>query len=49
VWRRTERGSTLDDVVEVLEGIGATLMVVSAKLDDIIRVLEEENHGETDA
>jgi hypothetical protein len=38
VWRK-ERGADLDDVVEVLEGIGTTLMVLSARLERIVELL----------
>jgi hypothetical protein len=48
VWRRNGRAG-LADVLEVLHGIGTTLMVISAKLDDVIRILEDANDGETDA
>jgi len=34
-WRR-QRGSTLDDVVELLRGIGTILMEIDAKLERIL-------------
>jgi hypothetical protein len=40
VLRRRQR-ATLDDVVELLTGIGRALMGISAKLDDIIELLED--------
>jgi hypothetical protein len=43
------RGDGIGDIVEVLEGIGATLMVISARLDDIVRLLRGEEDGEADA
>jgi hypothetical protein len=48
VWRKDKRGANLADVVEVLEGIGTTLMVISARVDDVIRLLEQDD-GEADA
>jgi hypothetical protein len=41
--------STLDDVVELLTGIGRTLMAMSAKLDYISRLLEGQDDEEADA
>jgi hypothetical protein len=42
VWRR-RRAATLDDVVELLAGLGRMLMVISARVDDIIELLEERD------
>ena len=39
MFRRRER-ATLDDVVELLAGLGRMLMELGAKLDDIIELLE---------
>jgi hypothetical protein len=39
LWR-PER-ARLEDVVELLEGLGRMLMEIGAKLDDIIELLEE--------
>ncbi len=47
--RRSKPHSTLDDVVEVLEGIGLELMGISARLDDVIGILEGEDDEEADA
>jgi hypothetical protein len=48
--RRSRRpGSTLDDVVEILTGIGQTLMAISAKLDDIADLLEGDDDEGADA
>jgi len=40
VWWRRDRAS-LADVVELLEGLGQMLMGISARLDEIIDLLEE--------
>jgi len=47
-WRRRER-ATLDDVVELLRGIGTILMKIDAKLDEVIRHLEEEEGDDDEA
>jgi chaperonin GroEL (HSP60 family) len=47
--RRPRPTATLDDVVEVLTGIGRTLMSISARLDDIAELLEGEDDEEADA
>jgi hypothetical protein len=39
VWHRGERQSGLRDIVELLEGIGTILMVISARLDEIVDLL----------
>jgi len=39
VWRRRTERATLDDVVEYLQGIATTLMVVSAKVEAIAEAL----------
>ena len=36
-------GRQLEEILEVLHGIGATLMVISAKLDDVIVLLGGED------
>ncbi len=36
-------GATLDDVVEVLHGIGVILMEISAKLEDIARQIRGDD------
>jgi hypothetical protein len=41
--------STLDDVVELLAGIGQTLMAISAKLDAIAQLLGGDEDEEADA
>jgi hypothetical protein len=41
--------STLDDIVEVLTGIGRTLMAISAKLDAIAHLLGGDDDEEADA
>jgi hypothetical protein len=43
------RPATLDDVVEVLQGIGHALMTISAKLDDIIAILEGDDEEEDES
>jgi hypothetical protein len=47
--RRPEPGSTLDDVVEFLRGIGLELMGISSRLDDLIAILEGEDDGQADS
>jgi hypothetical protein len=39
-WNRREQ-ATLDDIVELLAGLGRVLMGISARLDDIIDLLED--------
>jgi hypothetical protein len=46
--RRPEPASTLDDVVELLDGIGVALMGISAKLDYIAYLLEGDDDEEAD-
>ena len=49
MWRNRRRGSaTLDDVVELLRGIGTILMKIDAKLDEIVQHLYGDEDGETD-
>jgi hypothetical protein len=40
LWNRREQ-ATLDDIVELLAGLGRVLMGISARLDDIIDPLED--------
>jgi hypothetical protein len=40
LWNRREQ-ATLDDIVELLAGLGRVLMGISARLDDIIDLLED--------
>jgi hypothetical protein len=47
--RRQDPVSTLDDVVEVLQGIGLALMGISTRLDDLIAILRGEDDEEADA
>jgi hypothetical protein len=48
-WRRHSRG-TLDDVVELLEGIGRILMEVSARLDELVDLVKGTgDEGEFDS
>jgi hypothetical protein len=46
---REEQGTTLDDVVEVLQGIGVVAMAISAKLDQIVGMLGGQEDEEADA
>jgi hypothetical protein len=46
--RRPRPTSTLDDVVELLSGIGQALMAVNANLLSIIRLLRGEDDEEAD-
>jgi hypothetical protein len=44
VWTpKREKPATLDDVVELLGGIGRELMVISATLEEIARYLREDD------
>ena len=45
-WRRQR--ATLDDVVELLRGIGTMLMKIDAKLEEVIRHLEGEDDEEAE-
>jgi hypothetical protein len=47
--RRQDPVSTLDDVVEVLHGIGLALMKISSQLEDVIAILGGEDDGQADA
>jgi hypothetical protein len=47
--RRPEPRATLDDVVEILAGIGQVLMRISANLEDIVAILGGEDDEEADA
>jgi hypothetical protein len=42
VFRRTSADNTLDDVVELLRGLGTMLMGIDAKLKRIADLLEED-------
>jgi hypothetical protein len=44
-WRRPDR-ATLDDVVELLEGLGRILMGISAKLEEILDLIERDGDDE---
>jgi hypothetical protein len=47
-WRRSV--ATLDDVVELLEGIGRVLMEISARLDEVRELMKGNgDDGEPDA
>ena len=46
--RRGER-ATLDDVVELLRGIGTILMEIDAKLQGLIRAIEGGDDSEADS
>jgi len=48
VWWRRER-ATLDDVVELLRGIGTMLMKIDAKLEEVIRYLDGEDDAEAES
>ncbi|MGH3079316.1 MAG: hypothetical protein ACRDPZ_14195 [Gaiellaceae bacterium] len=48
MWWRGE-SATLDDVVELLRGIGTILMKIDAKLVEIIQHLEEDDDGEAES
>jgi len=48
--RRPHRSAaTLDDIVEVLHGIGVILMAISAKLDEVIELMGGDEDEEADA
>jgi hypothetical protein len=44
--RGRRRPATIDDVVELLQGIGTMLQRVDAKLETIVSLLEEEEDDE---
>jgi hypothetical protein len=44
--RRVATAATLDDVVELLRGIGTILMEIDAKLQTIARTNGEDENGE---
>jgi hypothetical protein len=45
--RRRWRGhATLDDVVELLQGVGVMLQKLDARLEKIVALLEEEADGQ---
>jgi len=46
--RRRER-ATLDDVVELLRGIGTTLMKIDSKLEELISYIDGEDDGEAES
>jgi hypothetical protein len=46
--RKRQSGATLDDVVELLHGIGRILMEISARLEALSDFLRGENDEETD-
>jgi len=45
---RRER-ATLDDVVELLRGIGTTLMKIDSKLEELISYIDGEDDGEAES
>jgi hypothetical protein len=47
VLRRRDR-ATLEDVVELLRGIGTMLMKIDAKLEAVVQYLEGEDGEEAD-
>ena len=47
VWLRRER-ATLEDVVELLRGIGTILMEIDAKLEEILQHLEGDDDEQTE-
>ena len=49
MWRRREPPGQLEDIVELLHGIGTILMVISARLDAIIELLGWDEDEEADA
>ena len=46
--RRRNR-ATLDDVVELLQGIGTMLMKIDAKLQEVIRYLDGDDDDEAES
>jgi hypothetical protein len=46
---RREPTATLDDVVELLTGIGQATMGIGAQLNRIIAILEEEDGEQSDS
>jgi hypothetical protein len=49
VWWRRQTSATLDDVVELLRGIGTILMEIDAKLQTIIRHMGVDDNGEAES
>jgi hypothetical protein len=49
LWPRREPTATLDDVVELLTGIGQTAMGISAQLNRIVAILEDEDDEQPDS
>ena len=47
--RKRQSGATLDDVVELLHGIGVILMEISARIEDIIQLIGEDEDEEADS
>jgi hypothetical protein len=47
--RRTDPVASLDDVVEVLAGIGQIVMGINATIERILAILEGEDDEEADA
>jgi hypothetical protein len=48
ILRKPKPESTLDDVVEVLHGIGQIVMSIDARLDGIVDILGGEDDEEAD-
>lgn len=42
MWQKRRRRATLDDVVELLDGLGTMLQQIDARLERIVSLLEEE-------
>ncbi len=47
-WNRRPKAD-LNDIVELLEGIGTMLMVISAKVETVVRLLKGDDDEEADA
>jgi hypothetical protein len=48
ILRKPRPESTLDDVVEVLQGLGQMLMSIGETLEGIAAILRDEDDGEAD-
>lgn len=43
MWQKRRRRATLDDVVELLDGLGTMLQVIDGRLEEIVSLLKEED------
>lgn len=48
MWRRRDPPAQLEDIVELLQGIGTILMTIAARLEAIIELLGGDEDEEAD-